>query len=108
LTNHYLDKDNQGLSETLEELNGHPRPACLDDIQSLVSLADVVLNMLKAAMKHDFKFTLENIAPIRYVLWHTHILNWRCERCFTEDVTAKLEGLHMGRSAIEIIYTLVW
>jgi hypothetical protein len=37
-----------------------------------------------------------------------HILNWQHERCFAEVVTAKLDGLHMGRSAVEIIYTLIW
>jgi hypothetical protein len=64
--------------------------------------------MLKTARKDDSKFTLGDIAPIRYVLWHMHILNWRHERCFVEVVTAKLDGPHMGRSAVEIIYTLIW
>jgi hypothetical protein len=63
--------------------------------------------MLVFSENCDLLFTLQDIVPIRYVLWHMYILDWGDEYFIeaTDDVVA---SLRLGSTPSKVINTLIW
>jgi hypothetical protein len=63
--------------------------------------------MLVLNENRDLLFTLQDIVPVRCVLWHMYILDWGDEYFIeaTDDIVA---SLILGSTPAEVIYTLIW
>lgn len=88
-------------------VNGFSRWACFDDVRELENLAESVLDLYIIFDTKNETFTQDEVKPFIYVLWHMCMYDWGFKPLFLELASNRLEGLRLGKTPSQIIYTLM-